>query len=306
MTLFLHLILSLVLRPTTAEARPRLSTPPPAEWKYVEKRLKREHFSKKFIKVLKANYDDSSFAEVLELNTLLFLKKSDYHGAQVDDDAADEVRAFMEENEDSFDIAEDTYHVDRGVVASLLWMESRHGKNLGRFHVPSVFIDLVQCDRAPVLIYLHKAGKRFTKRVTAQNKRDIDTRAHKRVVWAIEELHAIEKMYKKNPDLIPTFKGSFAGAFGMAQFEPSSYVHYARAQKDDHPPILENADDAIQSVAYYLHKSGWKKNKKTHVKALMKYNKSHDYANAILKLARQASNTKRVPAGRRSKTSVQN
>jgi membrane-bound lytic murein transglycosylase B len=300
MTRVSQLMLVLMLAPLMAVAKPRLSTPPPSDWKYVAKRLKLENFDADFIKQLRTTYDDRTFAEVLELNTLLFLKKSDYHGIQVNDEAADTVREFMQENRAALDIAEKTYGVSGGVVASLLWMESRHGKNLGTFHVPSVFVDLVQADRPVVMLYLHKAAKRFTKRVTVQDRTDIDTRAKKRVKWAVSELRAIEKMYRRNPKLLPTFPGSFAGAFGMAQFEPSSYVHYARAQTGDHPPVLENADDAIQSVAYYLHKSGWHaKRKKSYVRALMRYNNSHDYANAILKLARQASDAKRGPASKK-------
>ncbi|MGZ3721986.1 MAG: lytic murein transglycosylase [Bdellovibrionales bacterium] len=277
-------------------------TPPSADWKFAEKRMIKAGLEKDFIAALKESYDPDPFSEVLELNTLLFLKKSDYHGVQVNGEAAVDVRNFMTANKESLAIAQKTYHVPGGVVASLLWMESRHGKNLGQFHVPSVFVDLVQADRPQVIKYLHKAGKRFTAQVTKKNKRDITSRAKKRVMWAISELKAIQKMYRQNPKALPDFRGSFAGAFGMAQFEPSSYVHYAKSQSGDHPAILEHADDAIQSVAYYLHQSGWHMSKqKSYVKALMRYNNSHDYASAILKLARQAdpddANLKRLPAG---------
>jgi len=41
------------------------------------------------------------------------------------------------------------------------------------------FLDLVQADRPDVIAYLHKAGRRFTSKVTAKNRRDITMRAHK-------------------------------------------------------------------------------------------------------------------------------
>lgn len=280
--------------------KPAAQAPKPqADWAYAEKKMRKAGLSHKFLNALKKTYEPDSFSEVLELNTLLFLKKSDYHGVQVNDDAVTDVRTFMDSNRNSLAVAEKAYGVDASVVASLLWMESRHGKNLGAFHVPSVFVDLVQCDRPANIKYLHKAGRRFTAKVTAQNKIDISTRARKRVKWALAELKAIETMWKRNKSTLADFRGSFAGAFGMAQFEPSSYVAYAKSQVGNHPPILEHAEDAIQSVANYLHKNGWRGRKqKSHVKALMKYNNSHDYANAILKLAAQASSDERAPAGK--------
>lgn len=279
-------ILSLASLPVFAKS----VTPPAPDWKFVEKRLLKAGLEREFIKGLKENYDPQPFSEVLELNTLLFLRKSDYHGVQVNDDAADAVRTFISGNKEAFDSAEKKYHVSRGVIASLLWMESRHGKNQGQFHVPSVFVDLVQADRPAVVLYLHQAAKRFTDHLTRKNRRDITSRTKKRVIWAIAELKAIQTMQRKNKDVLHDFKGSFAGAFGMAQFEPSSYVHYARAESADHPANLEQAGDAIHSVAFYLHKSGWKPGRsKSFVRALMRYNNSHDYAAAILKLASQAS-----------------
>jgi membrane-bound lytic murein transglycosylase B len=289
--------------PAAAKGKAKAPVPPKADWKYAEKRLRKEGFKKKFIAALKKSYEPEPFKDVLELNTLLFLKKSDYHGTQVNDTAIEDVKSFMTANQNSLAVAEKDYGVPGGVVASLLWMESRHGKNLGAFDVPSVFVDLVQCDRPANIKYLHKAGTRFTPHVTAQNKRDITSRAKKRVKWALAELKAIQTMYQRNPKALVDFRGSFAGAFGMSQFEPSSYVAYAVAQVGDHPPVLEHSEDAIESVAHYLHENGWRMSKKkSYVKALMRYNNSHDYAAAILKLARQASpsdpNSKRLPAGK--------
>jgi len=74
----------------------------------------------------------------------------------------------------------------------------------------------------------------------------------------------------------------------MAQFVPSSYVSYAQSPVKGRVPDLEIPEDAIQSVAFYLYKNGWRGNrKKSHIKALMKYNNSHDYAAAILNLAQK-------------------
>ncbi len=268
-----------------------------ADWPYVAKKLSAAGLHKTFIKKLHAHYETKEFLQVLELNTLLFLRKSDYHGPQINDDAAKSVRGFMTANQNAIEHAEDRYSVPGEVIASLLWLESRFGDNEGAFHVPSVFLDMVQAERPAVTQHLFKAAHKFTDTLKALDRQEIRTRAHKRVAWAIGELKAIQKMHDSNPKVLDGFAGSFAGAFGMSQFLPSSYNRYARARHSDEIADLEKPEDAIASVANYLHVSGWRAAKKSHVKALMKYNNSHDYANAILKLSRQAvASTKDSPA----------
>src|ERR1700722_2114565 len=92
----------------------------PSDWKYVEKRLNKAGFSRGFVAKLKANYDAVPLNEVVELNTLLFLKKSDYHGPQVDDEAVETVRAFLGANRATLEQSQKTYAVPGEVVASLI------------------------------------------------------------------------------------------------------------------------------------------------------------------------------------------
>lgn len=282
-------------------AKVRPAPVPTSNWKYVERKLAHNGFNPDFIVTLKKSYEANHFAEVLELNTLLFLRKSDYHGIQVTEEATTSVRTFMDANQQALKQAEEKYNVSREVISSLLWLESRFGQNLGRFHVASVFLTLLQADRPEVVRHLHRAGKRFTPKVTAQNRRDITLRTKRRVKWALSELKAIEKMYAQDPKLLTDLRGSFAGAFGMSQFIPSSYVAYAKAHVENSVADLTKSADAIQSVAYYLYKNGWKLDRpKSYVRALMHYNNSQDYANAILKLAARTGfavdKPKRTPA----------
>jgi membrane-bound lytic murein transglycosylase B len=273
------------------------------DWKYVERRLKLKKFDKAFIAEMKKIYEPKDFIQVLELNMLLYLRSRDYHGTQVTDQAANEVRAFMEENRDSLKSAEKKMKVSGSVVASLLWIESRHGKNQGRFNVPSVYLSLLQANRKPVLRYLKSAVPRYADDPHDPRIADLQKRAKKKSDWAMEQLQALAKAYKWKWHIVSDLRGSFSGAFGMPQFIPTSYVKWARSPKPKAAPDLMSAPDAIQSVAYYLHDQGWKpKKEKTHVPALMKYNNSEDYANAILALAAKADEGRR-PASQSSKTS---
>lgn len=265
-----------------AKAEPRAIP----DWKYVEKRLRKEKFSSSFIKEMKKIYEPKHFEEVARLNVLLFLKKADYHGVQISEQAAEEVRIFSRENEKALKAATKAHKVPSNVIASLIWLESRHGKNLGNFHVPSVYLHLLQVKRKPVLRYLTTQTYRFTERLTGKQRKEIPIRAERKIQFALGELKALEKVHKWKWKLGADFRGSFAGAFGMPQFIPSSYVRYARAMKPAAQPNLMRADDSIMSVAHYLKVHGWKSNSpEARVNALMKYNNSRDYANAILNLA---------------------
>lgn len=61
--------------------------------------------------------------------------------------------------------------------------------------------------------------------------------------------------------------GSYAGAMGIPQFMPSSYLEYAiDFNKDNVRDIWHNPGDAIASVGNYLAKHGWKKDETVAVK----------------------------------------
>ena len=57
-----------------------------------------------------------------------------------------------------------------------------------------------------------------------------------------------------------SIKGSYAGAMGLGQFMPSSYLRYAvDFDGDGHRDLWNNPVDAIGSVANYLSKNGWQR-----------------------------------------------
>ena len=104
--------------------------------------------------------------------------------------------------------------------------------------------------------------------------------------WAFEQLAALEKLYKKDRKLALNLEGSFAGAFGIPQFIPTSYFTYARPFKKAVVSDLYKPEDAISSVGNYLKKTGWNSKKKSkRMKALMHYNNSEDYALSIQDLS---------------------
>ena len=264
---------------------------PEPSWKFIENKLIKEGFSKNFVRDLTVAYEPRDFNQVIELNVLLFLRKSDYHGIQVNAEAEREALKFAKANRKSLALASKQNRVPAEVVSSLLWIESRHGRNTGNFHVPSVYLHLIQAPRKVVQEYLlTRTDKYATDPVTPEQHREIVARTHRKAKWALEELRALQKVYNWKWKMGRDFRGSFSGAFGIPQFLPSSYVKWARAVKRGTQPNLSMPADAVMSVAYYLRDHGWKTGKQdTEFEALMKYNNSRDYATAILQLADKIS-----------------
>lgn len=268
---------------------------PQPSWNFVQARLKKAGFDEGFLNELRESYEPRQFDDVLKLNVLLFLRKSDYHGPQVSDRAVSDVAAFMARHHESFKRTEKLYQVSPHVVASLLWIESRHGQNIGNFHVPSVFIHLLHGERRDVIRYLKAKAPEFATSgttVSHHQLQDVEVRARRRASWALSELRALAKIRKWRWQIDSAFRGSFSGAFGIAQFIPSSYVKWARSAIPGKQPDLSVPEDAIESTSHYLRDHGWKpEDPATHMTALMKYNNSRDYAQAILNLAEKVAAT---------------
>lgn len=285
--IFAILALNFVVSEGHAARKPKKAQHPKPSWTYVEKQLRTNGFSENFIEEVTRTYETKHFEDVLRLNILLFLKKSDYHGTQVSSLAQKEVRQFISANRVALEQAEEKYDVPGTVISSLLWIESRHGKNRGDFHVPSVYLHLLQAPRESVQKFLLTQTSRYTKDpIDKATREKILLRTQTKADWALAELRALEKVYKWKWKMDRSFRGSFSGAFGMPQFLPSSYVKFARSVKPKAQPNLAKPADAILSVGHYLREHGWKTDvSRARVDALMKYNNSRDYANAILSLA---------------------
>ncbi len=117
---------------------------------------------------------------------------------------------------------------------------------------------------------------------------------NRRVDWAMDELVSLlmlSKMTNADPFSI---KGSWAGAFGLCQFMPSSYLRYAVDGNNDGVINLFDFHDAMASIANYLKAHGWQKgNHETNRKALWAYNHCDSYVKAVLAYARACKAGKR-------------
>lgn len=294
MKLFVNLALLLSLAsPAFAKTKFKAKSPLQANAAWVEKELTRMGLSQGYIAESMKYYEPRSFDAVVALNLLGFLRPAGEHMNRVTPEAVRETQKFIRENQTSFDLAEKKYAVPPHVISALLWIETRHGGHMGSFHINSAYLHLLQADHKKTRGVLTKmayeknlAEKRFTKK---DLRRIMAERTKKKSQWAREQILAMASIRKKKHLDITKLRGSYAGAFGLAQFIPSSYMEYAMPEKPGTVAQLTKAPDAIMSVANYLHRSGWKNQlPDSHVEALMKYNNSRDYADSILAISEQA------------------
>lgn len=126
--------------------------------------------------------------------------------------------------------AYDKYGVSPFIITAIIGVETRYGKVMGK-------------DK--VITALSTIGFDYPKREAFFSK---ELRAYLQMA-AIEDFDPM------------TIKGSYAGAMGMAQFMPSSYLNYAvDYEGDGKRDLWNNPNDAIFSVANYLAEHGWERN----------------------------------------------
>jgi membrane-bound lytic murein transglycosylase B len=277
---------------------------------FADKQLKASGISEDFIQKIHALYLsenpklnkaafkekdwEESASQILTLNDFGFLYLSDYmaHDSPL---AVRKIKRYLKDHKTSFRAARRKYAVSSSTIASLLWVETKHGKIIGTFPLPWVFYSLVMGSHpqfikemlAELPGRLEKGNPKNLTLFAAQTK--VIERCKSKATWALEELKAIQQINAEN-DFNPfRSKASFAGAFGFAQFIPSTYLKLAVSEFRSKPDLFKHSD-AIASVAHFLQMNGWKDNNPDlQAQALFAYNRSKDYGSVILKLSQEVT-----------------
>lgn len=109
---------------------------------------------------------------------------------------------------------------------------------------------------------------------------------NRRSTWAEKEWITLMLLCRERGLDPLAIKGSWAGAFGLVQFVPSSYLTYAVDGNGDGRVDLFSVVDALASVANYLKSSGWDRNSvEARKKAIYAYNHCDNYVKAVLAYA---------------------
>jgi membrane-bound lytic murein transglycosylase B len=141
--------------------------------------------------------------------------------------------AFWRANEAAVLRAADTYGVAPEVIIAIIGVETSYGANVGSYRVIDALSTLA----------FHYPGN------DAARSKFFRTQLEQFLLMA------------RDDHLDPlALTGSYAGAMGMPQFMPDSYRRLAvDFDGDGKRNIWNDADDAIGSVANYLHEHGWRR-----------------------------------------------
>ncbi|MDM8566268.1 lytic murein transglycosylase B [Candidatus Halobeggiatoa sp. HSG11] len=135
---------------------------------------------------------------------------------------------FWRNNAKTLQRAEKIFGVPAKIIVSIIGVETIYGKNTGSFRVLDALVTLA--------FYYPRRADYFRKE--------------------LENYLILTREERLNP---LRQKGSYAGAMGIGQFMPSSFLNYAiDFDGDGKRNIWTNNVDAIGSVANYFKQHGWK------------------------------------------------
>jgi len=196
-------------------------------------------------------------------------------------------KTFLNHNFKTLKQMEDRFQVDKEVAVAILLVESRFGENTGRYRVMPTLASIAIMD-SPESLQRNCDASRATD--PALSCEWVERRSRKKAEWAYQELKCfLNIILQEKIDPLEVF-GSHAGAMGMAQFIPSSYLNYALSE-ETFEKWLSSKEEAIFSIGNFLRSHGWKKNLPVRKKKqiLLSYNRSIPYVETVLQIAQKIS-----------------
>jgi len=194
-------------------------------------------------------------------------------------------KKFLRENMRTLTKMERNFQVDKEVVVAILLVESRFGENIGKYRVIPTLASMALMDSPESLEKNYLTLKENNPELTYEW---LEGFAKRKANWAYDELKCFLTIIRdESIDPLEVY-GSYAGALGMVQFIPSSYIAFAQSKKGLENWLL-NKEEAIFSIGNYLRSHGWKGKMTVEKKRkiLWYYNHSEPYVETILQISQK-------------------
>ncbi len=192
----------------------------------------------------------------------------------------------FKEHKDSFLTAAKKFGVSHNIILAILTVETNCGSYQPKHSIMEAYKSLIEVAEDPNK--QEEVYKEILKKYPNTEKDWYLKRVEKKSSWAKGQIDALKKIYTDRHLDIFQIKGSWAGAFGLSQFIPTTYINIAVDGDNDSNINLDTFPDAIYSIANYFRLSGWNDNlqDKDKINVIYKYNHSKLYCETILKLSK--------------------
>jgi membrane-bound lytic murein transglycosylase B len=250
-------------------------------------RLSQEGFDFEFLSKL---LTDSRAEFIPELTTISLISREtpEFYAQFLSPESILISKKFLHQNLKILRQMEKEFHVEKEMIVAILLVESRFGENIGKFRVLPTLASMALMDSEDNLQKNYLILRAIDQELSFEW---IEGLAKRKAQWAFHELKCFLKIIRHEKiDPLEVY-GSYAGALGMAQFLPSSYLAYAVSRKSFEEWLLSK-EEAIFSIGNYLKSHGWKKNLsiKKKKQILWYYNRSEPYVETILQVAQKIKN----------------
>ena len=248
------------------------------------KKLTKAGFEKEWVEEVFTKDCVELMPKTLMLRLTIKESKLDY-GQFLQDVNINKSQEFHKKYEEALKKAEEEYGVPTQVIVSILLLETKLGEYTGSFQTLSTLAShAVSGNKEVVEKVIELLPEEEREKWTVEKARK---RLGNRSKWAFNELKAFLTFINEQGVDPCRIKGSYTGAIGLCQFQPSNIKPYGRDGNGDGLVDLFQADDAITSVAEYLKRHGWKKDSSParQLAIIKTYNNSTPYAKTILAVA---------------------